>query len=107
MGEGRKEPVWVGFDSRLRLESHGARVTSNAGLLAYRELDEQLGLTALAAEKLIDPRHDRNTQHGMVALVRQGVYGRLAGYEDTNAAKRSTDEMGRLETEPLAIPENG
>jgi len=128
MGEGRKEPVRVQFDSRLRLEFHGARVTSDAGLLAYRELDEQLGLTARAAEKLLDPRHGRNTQHRMVALVRQAVYGRLAGYEDTNDAERlrldpamrhvvggravermgaSTSEMGRFETELLATPENG
>lgn len=127
MGERKNKPLRLEFNRRLKLEFHGARVTSDAGLLAYRELDERLGLTAMARDKLVEPRQGKNTQHTMIALLRQAVYGRVAGYEDTNDADRlrvdpamrhvvggraekklgaSTSEMGRFETDLLGEKEN-
>jgi len=88
MGEARKEALRVDFDSQIKLEFHGAAITSDAGLVAYRELDEALGLTATADEVPRDSRHGKNTQHELVGLLRQSVYSRLAGYEDTNDAQR-------------------
>jgi hypothetical protein len=57
-------------------------------LLAYRELDDALGLSAMAAEVLADLRTGRNGRHSLVGLLRQSVFGRLAGYEDVNDAER-------------------
>ena len=88
MGAGKKQALRVTFDSRLKLEFHGSKVTSDAGLLAYRELDAALGLTDLGDELLNDWRTGKNTQHSMVALMRQSIFSRLAGYEDTNDAER-------------------
>ena len=88
MGEKKTGSLRVSFDRRLNLEFHGAKVTSDAGLLAYRELDDELGLTTMAEESLRDTRTGANVRHSMVALLRQSVYGRLAGYEDLNDADR-------------------
>ena len=88
MGEKPKEALRVQFDKRLRLEFQGARITSDAGLLVFRELDEALVLTEKASNYLRDTRGGRNVQHEIVPLMRQSVYSRLAGYEDTNDAVR-------------------
>ena len=88
MGDRRKRALRVQFDGKLRLEFHGAKITSDAGLLPFRELDEAFSLSENASAVLPDPRHRKNMQHTMLAMPRQSVYGRLAGYEDVNVANR-------------------
>ena len=126
-GEAKEPPLRVAFDRRIKLEFHGARITSDGGLLAYRELDDAFGLTAMAASALGEGRRGRNIRHRLLGLLRQAVYGRLAGYEDVNDAERlardpvmraivgregidrpaaSTSQMGRFETEWLATEAN-
>src|SRR3954451_22264798 len=116
-----------GLDHRLKLEFHGSKVTSDAGLLPFRDLDDALGLTDLAGEVLADPRTGQNSRHTLIAQLRQSVFGRLAGYEDVNDADRlgrdpamrwivggravtqtaaSASQMGRFETEVLAQAAN-
>jgi len=105
-GESKSEALRLDFDRRLMLRFCGSVITSDSGLLAYRELDDAMGLTD---------------------TLRQSVFGRLAGYEDVNDAERlcrdpamrwvvgdraitgsaaSASQMGRFETEWLALPEN-
>jgi hypothetical protein len=126
-GEAENEPLRLDFDRRLKLDFHGCKVTSDAGLLAYRELDDALGLTDMVGDELVDPRTGKNGQHAMTGLFRQSVFGRLGGYEDVNDADRlgrdpamrwivggravakqaaATSQMGRFETEWLACSEN-
>ena len=48
MGDAESGPVQLSFNSQLRVKFRSATVTSDAGLLLPRELDERLGLSALA-----------------------------------------------------------
>ena len=84
MGEACKDALRVGFDRAIKLEFHGARVSSDAGLFPYRDLDEAAQLTESSAAELFDFRTGNNIQHSMAALLRQSIYSRLAGYEDVN-----------------------
>lgn len=88
MGEDKNRHFRVSFTDKLKVYFKGSEVTSDGGLIAVRELDEQLGLTALAGELLFDTRYGRNIQHELPELLRQSVYSRLAGYEDVNDAEK-------------------
>src|ERR671929_424291 len=126
-GEESGAALRVAFDPRIKLEFHGSKVTSDAGLLAFRDLDAALGLSQIAADLLADTRTGQNSRHTLIAQFRQSVFGRLAGYEDVNDADRlahdpamrwivggravthkaaSASQMGRFETEVLAQEAN-
>ncbi len=81
----------------------------------------------MAGDLISDSRTGKNGRHGLIGLLRQSVYGRLAGYEDVNDADRlgrdpamrwivggkaverggaSASQMGRFETELLATDDN-
>jgi hypothetical protein len=66
------------------LKFDAAAVTADAGLAPLRELDERLGLTALAATLIDDLRPPEKTVHPPVRLVRETVYAYAAGHEDAN-----------------------
>ncbi len=126
-GEAQNDTLRVDFDRRVTVQFRRSLVTSDAGLLAYRELDDALGLSATAGEALADARTGKKGRHALVGMLRQAVFGRLAGYEDVNDAERlrrdpamrwivggkaakgraaSPSQMGRFETRWLAAPEN-
>ena len=126
-GEADRSALRLDFDRRLKLQFRGSAITSDAGLLAYRELDDTLGLTDTGADTLADARIGKNGRHRLAGLLRQSIFGRLAGYEDVNDADRlcrdpamrwvvgdraitgsaaSASQMGRFETKWLSRPEN-
>src|SRR5712691_1160554 len=81
VGETQNQPFQLSFNSSLRVEFQGARVTSDGSLILVRELDERLGLSALIERHLVDSRRGKNVQLPLADLLRQSIYSRLAGYE--------------------------
>jgi len=69
-------------------------LTSVAGLLPVRQFDEKLGWTRRFADALVDERDADSVRHSWLSMVRQRVYGMLAGYEDQN--DHDTLRHGRL-----------
>ncbi len=124
MKHAKGERLNIRFNRKIKLEFHGARLKSDGSLLAYRELDEALGLFESVSTVMSDKRTGRNIQHDMTNLLRQSVYTRLAGYEDVNDAHRlsvdpvmravtgkkknaaGVNTIGRFETEILTLREN-
>jgi hypothetical protein len=92
VGDATSGPIRLSFNSQLRVEFRGATVTSDAGLLLPRELDERLDLNVLIERHLGDPRTGHNRQFPLRDLFRQSIYSRLAGYEDTNDAERLAED---------------
>ena len=126
-GEPDRGALRLDFDRRLMLQFCGSAITSDAGLLPYRELDDAMGLSDTGGEVLAEARTGKNGRHQLVGLLRQSVFGRLAGYEDVNDADRlcrdpamrwvvgdraiegtaaSASQMGRFETQWLTRSEN-
>jgi len=66
------------------LEASTAPLSSDAGLLPFRQLDEQLGLSRAFAAALDDPRAPGQIDHTFAEMARSRIYGILAGYEDQN-----------------------
>ena len=71
MRESKEGVLRLDFDRRLKLEFHGSKVTSDAGLLPYRELDDAVGLSEIAGDVLTDTRRGKNGRHGLVGQFRK------------------------------------
>jgi hypothetical protein len=74
MGEQHHGPFQLSFNSALRIDFQGSRVTSDGGLLVVRALDARLGLGDLIAQHLTDFHRGKNTQFPLADLLRQSVY---------------------------------
>src|ERR1700680_5128282 len=97
VGETEQRPFQLAFNSALRVDFQGARVTSDGGLIRVRELDERLRLSELVDRHLSDSRRGKNIQFPLADLLRQSIYSRLAGYADVNdAARLAQDPTFRL-----------
>ena len=97
MGEKPNQPFQLSFNTSLKGDFQGSRVTSDGGQILVRELDERLGLEKLIEEQLSDSRRGLNKQFTLADLLRQAAYSRLAAYGDLNDSERlAADPTFRL-----------
>jgi hypothetical protein len=105
-GESNDEVLKLDFDRRLMLQFRGSVVTSDAGLLAYRELDDALGLSTIAGETLADACTGRNGPHDAegtsAAELRSSMLSVTKMGRASDSAERSTP-LGRIEPDAAGI----
>jgi hypothetical protein len=96
-GESNGEVLRLDFDRRLMLQSHGSVLTCDAGLLAYRELDDALGLTAMVGEIVADARTGMNARHALVGTPRRARWAvsRIQSRVQRSVVMRSRQTRGR------------
>lgn len=80
------QPLLFDFldDRPVVVEVNHAPLSSDAGLLPIRQLDQRLGFTRQLAAALHDPRDPDLIEHSVLDMLRMRLYGILAGYEDQN-----------------------
>jgi F0F1-type ATP synthase alpha subunit len=93
VGETQQRPFQFSFNSSLRVDFQGSRVTSDGGLILVRELDQCFGVSELMDRHLSDSRRGKKIQLPLADLLRQSIYSRLAGYEDVNDAARLSQDL--------------
>ena len=94
MGDGEKTPLKLHFDPKVRLEFRGATITSDAGLLACRELDDAMGLTDSGADFLKESRTGKNILHKLRQTAHNSrgeglVQSRMNSHDDLPALTQS------------------
>ena len=74
------------FSKEVVADFAGGRITSDAGGLLLRELDQRYRIAENAARCLHDPRDGHKVKHDLLTLVRQRLFAIAQGYEDNNDA---------------------
>ena len=90
----------------------GGRLTSDAGVLLLREVDQKIGLLDAINEAVPDPRDPRMTVHRQRTMLTQRIFSITLGYEDlndqqtmrTDAALQIASGVSPVEEEPMASP---
>ena len=81
-GEAQNRIIRPEFNRSILIEFLGAKITSDAGFLVLREIDERFKVTAPMGGVIEDQRSPVHLRHSMVEMIRQRVYQFAAGYED-------------------------
>ena len=70
-GEALNRIIRPEFNRSIRIDFLGAKITSDAGFLVVREIDERFKVTAPLGDDVDDPRSPVHIRHSMVEMIRQ------------------------------------
>jgi hypothetical protein len=114
MTDCNRQPLLFASLNRKKIQAdfNGGKLTSDAGALLLRELDQRIGLTKAISSCIPDPRHPLYTVHQQRTMIAQRIFGIALGYEDLNDHQSLRDdplfqilsERGLDEDMPLASP---
>ena len=85
-GEAQKEAIRPDFNKSIFIDFAGAKITSDAGFLLMREVDQRFGIIESGCNYLVDERSASHKRHTFEQMIRQRIYQIAAGYEDCNDA---------------------
>jgi len=86
-GERQKDAIQPNFNRSILFDFQGAEVSSNAGFILLREIDDRFSIIGPMGDCLEDLRSPAHTKHALGQMVRQRVYQIAVGYEDCNDAE--------------------
>ena len=85
-GEGEKKAIRPDFNKSIFIDFAGAKLTSDAGFLLMREVEQRFGIIESGCSRLMDKRSVPHKMHTYGQMIRQRVYPIGAGYTDGNDA---------------------
>jgi len=86
IGETKNDAIRPDFNRSILIDFAGAKITSDAGFLLMREVDQRFDIIHSGCKLLKDTRSVSHTKHSFEQIIRQRVYQIAAGYEDCNDA---------------------
>jgi len=100
-------------NKKIQADFEGGQISSDAGLLFLREVENQIGLISKITDSLRDRRHPGYVKHQFCELLKQRIFQIACGYEDGNdsnelrsdpimkiACERLPDEDPALASQP-------
>jgi len=95
------------INKKIEADFNGGEVSSDAGVLFLREVENRIGLISKMTDSLRDRRHPGYVKHQLLELFKQRIFQIACGYEDGNDSNELWEnpimkiacerELGRIE----------
>ena len=87
----------------MKARFDGGKITSDAGVLLLREVEQRTGLVAGLTACFRDHRDPRLIEHTVEELLGQRIYGLCLGYEDLTDLPPGTSPLSKLDLGPFEV----